>query len=102
MAQKTVNITSWTTPPLASVYVTAFPIGGDTGRHPDLADRVTLALDMGVAMAYLRPTANETRALIALLEWALSAPPADEEAAIERRRVRMIADLEQRFAEVAL
>jgi hypothetical protein len=82
--------------------ISVWPLGTGAAEHADKTDRVSLALYTGCATLHLSPTASEVRALIAALEWAIGVPTVDEAAALERRRASMVADLESRFAEVAL
>ena len=82
--------------------IAVWPLGTGAAEHADKTDRVSLALYTGCATLHLSPTASEVRLLIAALEWAIGAPTAEDAAAIERRRASMVADLESRFAEVAL
>jgi hypothetical protein len=70
--QRSVNITHWISGEnVASV--TVWPFGEGRDRHPELAERMTVALYTGACNVSLKPTAAEARALIEALQWALQA-----------------------------
>lgn len=69
-----VHISHWCNPSEDAATIRVRQLGDNSIEHPQLADRITLCIDVGYATTvHLRPTAAEARDLIAALQWALHA-----------------------------
>lgn len=76
LPQRSTSISQWTSPSERAADITVWPAhsrGQDSEIDRLMRGRLSLAIDCGAATVSLRPTAAEARALIEVLEWALSA-----------------------------
>jgi hypothetical protein len=70
--QRNLTFTNWTNgKPVADI--TVWPLSEGASRHAELHGRLTVSIYTGVCNVSLKPTADEARALIAALQWALQA-----------------------------
>ena len=74
MQQTYAHISHWCKPEQEAAKLIIWPLGDSAERHPELRDRLSITLEVGVANVHLKPTAAEARALIAALQDALDHP----------------------------
>lgn len=71
--ERSATVSHWLHPNEIAADITVWPLSSGTTRHAELRGRVILSINCGPACVHLRPTADEVRAIIEALQWALTA-----------------------------